>query len=82
MRYTGRRRTDLISESDVDDDVRSTSRQRRKAQKRVRTSDDSSYPKKGKTRFPKRLVDTKVLFDLGYKFFDEVILQDEDSWSL
>ncbi|KAK5071057.1 hypothetical protein LTS08_000308 [Lithohypha guttulata] len=71
VRYTGRRRTDLISESDVDDDIRSTSRQRRKAQKRVRTSDDSSYPKKGKTRFPKRLVDTKVLFDLGYKFFDE-----------
>jgi hypothetical protein len=30
------------------------------------------YPRKGKTRMPKRLVHTKVLFDLGYPFYEEV----------
>ena len=30
------------------------------------------YPRKGKTRMPKRLAHTKVLFDLGYPFYEEV----------
>jgi hypothetical protein len=31
-----------------------------------------SYPRKGKTRMPKRLVHTRVLFQLGYPFYEEV----------
>lgn len=33
---------------------------------------EKPYPRKGKTRMPKRLVHTKVLFDLGYPFYEEV----------
>ncbi|KAK5105261.1 hypothetical protein LTS08_001536 [Lithohypha guttulata] len=32
---------------------------------------EKPYPRKGKTRMPKRLVHTKVLFDLGYPFYEE-----------
>lgn len=35
---------------------------------------DSTYPRKGKTRMPKRLVHSKVLFDLGYPFYEDVSL--------
>ncbi len=31
-----------------------------------------TYPRKGKTRMPKRLVHTRVLYDLGYPFYEEV----------
>lgn len=30
------------------------------------------YPRRGKTRMPKRLVHTKVLYDLGYPYYEEV----------
>lgn len=33
---------------------------------------EKPYPRRGKTRMPKRLVHTKVLFDLGYSFYEEV----------
>jgi len=33
---------------------------------------EKPYPRKGKTRMPKRLVHTRVLFDLGYPFYEEV----------
>ena len=33
---------------------------------------EKPYPRRGKTRMPKRLVHTKVLFDLGYPFYEEV----------
>ena len=33
---------------------------------------DNPYPRKGKTRMPRRLVHTKVLYDLGYPFYQEV----------
>lgn len=32
---------------------------------------EKPYPRRGKTRMPKRLVHTKVLFDLGYPFYEE-----------
>jgi hypothetical protein len=31
-----------------------------------------TYPRKGKTRMPKRLAHTRVLFELGYPFYEEV----------
>jgi hypothetical protein len=34
--------------------------------------EEKPYPRRGKTRMPKRLVHTKVLFDLGYPFYEEV----------
>jgi len=33
---------------------------------------EKPYPRKGKTRMPKRLVHTSVLYDLGYPFYEEV----------
>lgn len=33
---------------------------------------EKPYPRRGKTRMPRRLVHTKVLFDLGYSFYEEV----------
>ena len=33
---------------------------------------EKSYPRKGKTRMPRRLVHTKVLYELGYPFYEEV----------
>lgn len=33
---------------------------------------EKPYPRRGKTRMPKRLVHTKVLFDLGYPYYEEV----------
>lgn len=35
---------------------------------------EKPYPRRGKTRMPKRLVHTKVLYDLGYPFYEEVSL--------
>lgn len=35
---------------------------------------EKTYPRKGKTRMPKRLAHTRVLFDLGYPFYEEVRL--------
>ena len=35
--------------------------------------EEKPYPRRGKTRMPKRLVHTKVLFDLGYPYYEEVI---------
>lgn len=37
---------------------------------------EKPYPRRGKTKMPKRLVHTKVLFDLGYPFYEEVSLCD------
>ena len=37
-----------------------------------KTTVEKPYPRRGKTRMPKRLVHTKVLFDLGYPFYEEV----------
>ena len=34
--------------------------------------EEKPYPRRGKTRMPKRLVHTKVLFDLGYPYYEEV----------
>jgi hypothetical protein len=36
--------------------------------------EEKPYPRRGKTRMPKRLVHTKVLFDLGYPYYEEVSL--------
>ena len=33
---------------------------------------EKPYPRKGKTRMPRRLVHTKVLYDLGYPYYEEV----------
>ncbi|KIX02198.1 uncharacterized protein Z518_08137 [Rhinocladiella mackenziei CBS 650.93] len=33
--------------------------------------EEKPYPRRGKTRMPKRLVHTKVLFDLGYPYYEE-----------
>jgi len=35
---------------------------------------EKPYPRRGKTRMPKRLVRTKVLYDMGYPFYEEVRL--------
>ena len=35
-------------------------------------SGEKPYPRRGKTRMPRRLVHTKVLYDLGYPFYEEV----------
>lgn len=61
---------------------RSTSRHRSASRRRSASSSSSdkevevpkikAYPRKGKTRMPKRLAHTKVLFDLGYPFYEEV----------
>lgn len=63
---------------------RPRSRQRSRQSSRRRSASSSSsetqveevktktYPRKGKTRMPKRLAHTRVLFDLGYPFYEEV----------
>ncbi|KAI1619136.1 hypothetical protein EDD36DRAFT_427957 [Exophiala viscosa] len=33
--------------------------------------EEKPYPRRGKTRMPKRLVQTKVLYDLGYPYYEE-----------
>ncbi|ETN42655.1 uncharacterized protein HMPREF1541_01812 [Cyphellophora europaea CBS 101466] len=33
--------------------------------------EEKPYPRRGKTRMPKRLVHTKVLYDLGYPYYEE-----------
>jgi hypothetical protein len=33
---------------------------------------EKPYPRRGKTRMPKRLVHTRVLYDLGYPYYEEV----------
>jgi hypothetical protein len=64
--------------------TRQRSRQRSRPRSRARSNSSSSsdreveqpkskkYPRKGKTRMPKRLAHTKVLFDLKYPFYEEV----------
>lgn len=41
-------------------------------ERREEIIEEKPYPRRGKTRMPKRLVHTKVLFDLGYPFYEEV----------
>lgn len=41
-------------------------------EKEVERPKTKTYPRKGKTRMPKRLAHTKVLFELGYPFYEEV----------
>ena len=48
---------------------RSGSRSRSRSRDR---SVEKTYPRRGKTRMPRRLVHTKVLYDLGYPFYEEV----------
>ncbi|RMZ92757.1 hypothetical protein DV736_g65, partial [Chaetothyriales sp. CBS 134916] len=54
-------------------DSRSRSRERRSEffQDIKEEKVEKPYPRKGKTRMPKRLVHTKVLYDLGYPFYEE-----------
>lgn len=54
---------------------RSRSRPRTEVAESVRETvieKEKPYPRRGKTRMPKRLVHTKVLFDLGYPYYEEV----------
>jgi hypothetical protein len=53
---------------------RSRSRDRGSAFEEVREEirEEKTYPRRGKTRMPKRLVHTKVLYDLGYPYYEEV----------
>jgi hypothetical protein len=50
---------------------RSRSRPRTEFAESVR-EEEKSYPRRGKTRMPKRLVHTKVLYELGYPYYEEV----------
>ncbi|RMZ79251.1 hypothetical protein DV737_g3517, partial [Chaetothyriales sp. CBS 132003] len=56
-------------------DSRSRSRERHsefvEEIKEDKVEKERPYPRKGKTRMPKRLVHTKVLYDLGYPFYEE-----------
>ena len=36
--------------------------------------DEKPYPRRGKTKMPKRLVHTQALYDLGYEYYEEVSL--------
>lgn len=58
---------------------RSRSRDRSEVVEEVKEEfkEEKTYPRKGKTRMPKRLVHTKVLFDLGYPFYEEVSFEPE-----
>ena len=38
--------------------------------------EERPYPRRGKTRMPKRLVHTKVLYDLGYPYYEEVSISE------
>lgn len=56
---------------------RSNSRSRSRSRPRTEIIEESvreekPYPRRGKTRMPKRLVHTKVLYDLGYPYYEEV----------
>jgi hypothetical protein len=56
---------------------RSSSRSRSRSRSRDRSvveeiKEEKPYPRRGKTRMPKRLVHTKVLYDLGYPYYEEV----------
>lgn len=42
---------------------------------------EKPYPRRGKTRMPRRLVHTKVLFDLGYSFYEEVRISLLPHWT-
>ena len=42
------------------------------SEREVERPKTKSYPRKGKTRMPKRLAHTKILVDLGYPFHEEV----------
>ena len=62
--------------------VRHRSNSRSRSRSRPRTEvvesvkeeakEEKPYPRRGKTRMPKRLVHTKVLYDLGYPYYEEV----------
>lgn len=41
---------------------------------REEVKEEKPYPRRGKTRMPKRLVHTKVLYDLGYPYYEEVTI--------
>jgi hypothetical protein len=53
----------------------------KKGKKGKKESKEKSYPRKGKTRMPKNLAHTKVLFNLGYPFYEEVNL-DRLVWNI
>ena len=40
--------------------------------KREEIIEEKPFPRRGKTKMPKRLVHTKVLYDLGYPYYEEV----------
>ena len=52
---------------------RSRSRDRNEFREEIREEirEEKPYPRRGKTRMPKRLVHTKVLYDLGYPYYEE-----------
>ena len=52
---------------------RSRSRDRGGFREEIREEirEEKPYPRRGKTRMPKRLVHTKVLYDLGYPYYEE-----------
>ena len=52
---------------------RSRSRDRDEFRKETREEirEEKPYPRRGKTRMPTRLVHTKVLYDLGYPYYEE-----------
>jgi hypothetical protein len=49
-------------------------------EKEVERPKTKTYPRKGKTRMPKRLVHTRVLYDLGYPFHEEVKFEYLEDW--
>jgi hypothetical protein len=51
---------------------RSRSRSRARSEFVDSVKEEKPYPRRGKTRMPKRLVHTKVLYDLGYPYYEEV----------
>lgn len=51
---------------------RSSSRSRSRSRERSVIGEEKPYPRRGKTRMPKRLVHTKVLYDLKYPYYEEV----------
>ena len=56
----------------VREDDRRTVREEIIEERKEEIIEEKPYPRRGKTRMPKRLVHTKVLFDLGYPFYEEV----------
>jgi hypothetical protein len=50
----------------------SRSRSRTRSEAVESSKEEKPYPRRGKTRMPKRLVHTKVLYDLGYPYYEEV----------